>query len=355
MTKKSTSMLILLLGIVVICAATVWATGNKEKAISQTKPLVLGYYTDASPAAFNKYHSYMNQLSTDTLNTDKAGNLVGSVPKQAVQQATKWKMGTFALVSNYGETDWDPEAAHLAITNPTARKKLMAGLLQTVKQNHYTGINLDFESLVPEDREALSAFVRDTAQLMKKNGFQTMVSIPAKQQDDPEDGWSGAYDYQAIGKAVDWLQVMTYDEHGTWSEPGSSAGKSWIDASLAFTVTQVPASKVLMGLPAYGNDWNVTQTQAEQYDDNVMVPWKDTKALITKQHLTGKRDTTSGSMVASYKDSNGDLHQVWYEDAVSIKQKTQLVHKYKLAGVSMYAIGMEDESFWKAVQAGLAQ
>ncbi|WP_411346614.1 glycosyl hydrolase family 18 protein [Paenibacillus sp. WLX1005] len=362
MIRKSSIIVVVLLSIAALCTAAVWAANNKTPIKSstsaasfarQTSPIVLGYYADASPEAFTKYHNYMNQVSTDTLNTDAEGNLVGTTPKQAVQQARNWKMGTFALVSNYGETDWDSDAAHQAITDPTARKKLIASLLQTVKQNHYTGVNLDFESLVPEDRGALSAFVRDTAKIMKNNGFQIMVSVPAKQQDDPEDGWSGAYDYAAIGKVVDWLQVMTYDEHGTWSEPGSSASLGWTEASLAFAVKQVPARKILMGLPAYGNDWNVKQTAAGDDSDNAMLPWNETKSLLTKYQTTSKRDQTSGSMIAQYTDSNGDPHEVWYEDAISIKHKTKLVQAYKLAGVSMYAIGMEDESFWKAVQAGL--
>ncbi|MGV7116174.1 glycosyl hydrolase family 18 protein [Paenibacillus kyungheensis] len=354
MTRKSTFIVVIVVCIFMICTAIGWASGSKGKSIAQTKPLVLGYYTDASPAAFNKYHNYMNQMSTDTLNTDGSGNLIGSVPKQAVQQANKWKIDTFALVSNYGETDWDPEAAHDVITDPIAKKKLIAGLLQTVQQNQYRGVNLDFESLVPADRQALSTFVRDTAKVMKANGFQTMVSVPAKQKDDPKDGWSGAYDYKAIGIAVDWLQVMTYDEHGVWSEPGSSAGKEWIQSSLAFAVKQVPSNKVLMGLPAYGNDWNVTQTTQEHDDQNVMLSWKDTPALLAKYHLTGKRDNVSGSMIARYTDSQGDQHEVWYEDATSIEQKAKLSQQYNLAGVSMYAIGMEDQQFWQAVQKGVS-
>ncbi|MEW4369782.1 glycosyl hydrolase family 18 protein [Paenibacillus kandeliae] len=367
MNRKTSLILALLLGIAMIGTAVVWATSAPNRTTipassasstspyAQASPLVLGYYTEASAQAFTNYHPYMNQLSTDTLNTDAEGNLIGTTPRQAIQQARQWHMSTFALVSNYGETDWDPHAAHEVMTHPSARKKLIAGLLQTVKQNRYTGVNLDFESLVPEDRDALSAFVRDTAKVMKKNGFQTMVSIPAKQQDDLKDSWAGAYDYAAIGKAVDWLQVMTYDEHGTWSEPGSSAGRDWIQASLAFAVKEVPARKILMGLPAYGNDWNVKQTASGEYADNTMVPWKATTSLLAKYHTTGTRDQASGSMVAHYTDTNGEPHEVWYEDATSIRQKAKLVQNYHLAGVSMYAIGMENEDFWKAVQAGLQQ
>lgn len=49
--------------------------------------IILGYYTADSTKAFRQFHTYMNQISTDTLNTDRNGNLVGNVPRQDVSYA----------------------------------------------------------------------------------------------------------------------------------------------------------------------------------------------------------------------------------------------------------------------------
>ncbi|MCQ4087961.1 glycosyl hydrolase family 18 protein [Saccharibacillus sp. JS10] len=313
-------------------------------------PIVLGYYTDQSDGSLKQYHSQFNLLATDTLNTDGNGNLVGSTPMQALKKADQYGIKAYALVSNYGEKGWDGQIAHQVLNNPTVKAQLIANMIKTVRNHDYIGINIDFEEVVPEDRQALSLFVRDTATEMRKYGKKTMVSVPAKTEDDIQNGWSGAFDYKKIGRYADLVQVMTYDEHGMWSEPGSAAGLSWIDASLKFAVTKVSPSKLLAGVPAYGNDWNLSDPSDES---GGMMAWKNIRKLIREQSLTGKRDPQSKSMKAAYQADDGDRHVVWYEDAYSIKLKAQLVKKYRLAGISVYALGMEDAAFWSALQAGL--
>ncbi len=321
-----------------------------EDAYAQTPPIVLGYYTGDSKESLEPYRLDMTMLATDTLNTDAEGELIGFVPEKAVREADKFGMETYALVSNYGENGWDGEIAHQVLTNARAKINLIRRMRDTVRAHNYDGVNIDFEEVRPEDREALSRFVRDAAAEMRRFGKKTMVSVPAKTEDDPENGWSGAFDYAELGRRADLLQVMTYDEHGIWGEPGSSAGLPWMDASLKFAVSQVPASKLLAGLPAYGNDWNLSDP-----DDRSggMLKGADAKALAKKFKTPGVRDPKSLSMVLRYTAPGGDKHEVWYEDAYSVKMKTRLVGTYKLAGISVYALGMEDESFWNALRSGL--
>src|SRR5439155_310781 len=73
-------------------------------------------------------------------------------------------------------------------------------------------------------------------------------------------GWAGAYDYAAIASAADLYLVMSYGFRTSGSDaPGSTAPLSWVDATLAFAVGQLPADRVLLGIPFYGYDWNVTR------------------------------------------------------------------------------------------------
>jgi spore germination protein YaaH len=43
---------------------------------------------------------------------------------------------------------------------------------------------------------------------------------------------------------------------------------------------------------------------------------------------------------------------VWYEDEKSIPLKSALAVSNNLAGVSVFALGYEDLSFWQALRAG---
>ncbi|QDS33784.1 glycosyl hydrolase family 18 protein [Brevibacillus brevis] len=319
------------------------------KSYADTK-IILGYYTGDSTIEFRQFHTYMNQISTDTLNTDSNGNIVGNVPKQAVSYANSVNVLPYALVSNYGVNGWDSNIAHQVLTNSKAKNTLIKNMLSLVKKNKYKGINIDFEAVLPKDRKALTAFVKEVSQTMKANNFLTMVSVPAKSTDDPSDDRTGAYDYEALGNAADYIQVMTYDEHGVWSDPGSVASAPWIESSLKFSTDYIPSEKVIMGIPEYGNDWNLSDPANKS---NSLVEWKNISDLIATTGATPARDEVSGSMYFNYTDSDGCKHVVWYEDETSIKNKTHYTQTYELAGVSTYAIGMEDQKFWEAISSGL--
>ncbi|MDO3409979.1 glycosyl hydrolase family 18 protein [Saccharibacillus sp. CPCC 101409] len=341
-------------GIAGLLAAAVLLAGcagsKPAQADANEKPVVLAYYTDESDAALERYHRYFTGLATDTLSTDGDGNLVGEVPEEALDRAADFKLQTWALVSNYGESEWDPDIAHRVLTDPGAKSRLIGHIRDTVLENGYAGINLDFEAVRPEDRGALSLFVRDTARELRKHGKSTMISVPAKASDDPEDDWTGAFDYAAIGKYADLVQLMTYDEYGKWSEPGTSAGLDWIESTLKYSASKIKPSKLLMGMPAYANDWNLSNPSDES---GFMITWTQANKLASAHKNAAKRDSATASMVLRYTAKNGDKHVVWYEDAYSVKVKTRLVGKYKLAGTSVYALGMEDGSFWTALNAGL--
>lgn len=334
--------------IITVSLASLFAV-PAAKSYADSK-IILGYYTADSTKAFRQFHTYMNQISTDTLNTDRNGNLVGNVPKQDVSYANSVDVLPYALVSNFGANEWDSNIAHEVLTNSKVKNKLIKNMLSLVKKNKYKGINIDFEAVSPKDRKAMTTFVEEVSKTMKANKLLTMVSVPAKSSDDSSDDWTGAYDYEALGKAADFIQVMTYDEHGVWGDPGSVASTPWIESSLKFAIDYIPSKKVLMGIPEYGNDWNLSDPANKS---NSLVMWRDIPELIATTGATPVRDETSGSMYFNYTDSDGSEHVVWYEDETSIKNKTQYTQTYWLAGVSVYAMGMEDQKFWEAISSGL--
>lgn len=55
-------------------------------------------------------------------------------------------------------------------------------------------------------------------------------------------------------------------------------------------------------------------------------------------------------MTFSYVDQKGHQHVVWYENEDTVEMKSRLSVEYQIAGVSVYALGHESESFWQAVQ-----
>jgi spore germination protein len=341
-----------LLNLFVITVMVSVGAASSVSASSASSKVILGYYTpdQESYNALTSYYSSFTQMSTDTFNFDKKGGIVGTAPTNAINFAKSKNITTYACISNFGVSDFDPALAHAVLSSSTVKKKAIANLVALVKNNGYKGVNVDIESVPKTDRNALSNFIRDLANILRPQGFKTLISVPAKTVDDPNDDWSGAFDYTSLGKNVDFVQVMTYDQNGPWSSPGPVAGKDWMEQSLQFAVSTVPAAKVLMGLPAYGYDWNLTTNNA---NDDKQIPWKDIPTLISNTKAVPQWDTATSSPYFTYKAGDGSNHVVWYENAKSIKEKTHFTVSYNLGGVSMWAIGLEDGTFWKSVQAGL--
>lgn len=336
---------LLRLSTLAVVAATSFASAQT------TKPIVLAYYpSDDAYSDLVAMHGYINQVSTDVFAVDAKGNISGTAPTQALKTASKDKIQAYAVFSNYGTNGFDAGIAHSVMTNHSYESKFLAGVKSELSKNHYQGVNIDFEGFLNTDRAAFTSFLKAVEAEVKPSGFKVVVSVPAKSVDDPTDSWTGGFDYKSIGKIVDIVQVMTYDEYGTWSTPGTVAGLDWMTACLKYAASVTSPSKVLLGLPAYANDWDLSDTTG---NSNVSILWKDIPALLKATGAKPVRDEATDSMYFSYQAANGSQHQVWYEDATSLAAKAHLFVTFKLGGVSVWALGQEDSSFWKAVDAGM--
>lgn len=331
-----------------VIVVTVLASTPAGAASPDSLKQVMAYLEGAGSSydSLTAFYSYMNQMSTDTFAVDVQGAVGGNAPAPALQFAKSKGMKTFATVSNFDAVGFDAKITHAILNESKPRAQAISQMLKLVQQWGYTGINIDFESIDYTDRKAFSSFVHDVAQKMRAAGYLTVVSVPAELKDNPEDSWTGAFDFAALGQTADILQVMTYDEHGPWGTPGPVAGLNWVEPCIVYSVSAVPASKVSMGLPSYGYDWNTTAKTG------VQVFWKDIPALIAKTGATPQWDSTSSSPFFTYHAADGSSHVVWYEDEKSIPMKSSLAVSHNLAGVSVFALGYDNLSFWQAVHAG---
>lgn len=194
------------------------------------------------------------------------------------------------------------------------------------------------------DKNVKSNFIDQLVQLA--SDIKTMVSVPAKDIDDPADDWSWSYNYKKIGKYADYVQVMTYDEHGSWSEPGSVASIDWMKNILTFATESISPEKVIMGVPAYGYDWNLSDP-----GQNRLIEWDQIHSTLDDYTVEPINNEETASTHFNYAEKNQE-HVVWFEDDRSLQKKSSLTNAYGIAGVSVYALGHESESFWKAIEEG---
>ncbi|MDR1943765.1 MAG: hypothetical protein LBQ19_02990, partial [Synergistaceae bacterium] len=140
------------------------------------------------------------------------------------------------------------------LADKKAQDLFIANMLSYAAIYGLDGINIDFESVHNDDASRLTEFVRRFAAAGRTMGlaFSMDVMIPTK--------WSLCYQRKALSEIVDYIAVMTYDEHWRTSpKAGSTASLPWVGAALDGTLAQVPADKLLMGIPFYTREWRETR------------------------------------------------------------------------------------------------
>ena len=76
----------------------------------------------------------------------------------------------------------------------------------------------------------------------------------------PFNPFSDPFDYSVIRAAVDQFIVMLYSEHGyrPGSGPGPVVSSGWMTKVIGYTITKMPASKVVAAISVFGFDFNLT-------------------------------------------------------------------------------------------------
>ncbi len=317
--------------------------------------ITLGFYTqymgpNASFNSLQSFSAYINTISAAVYSVDATGAIDESIATSQVLRFDRAHgIRTYASVSNADSRGFNAKLGHSAMTSNEAI--VIGHLAGLAKNGGFDGIDLDFEGLNPQDRGAYSKFVHDLAGTLHASALKLILSVPAEQSDDPTNTWSGAMDYAAIGQDADLLQLMTYDEHIPGSgAPGPVSGSDWVAACIQYAITVVAPSKLLLGLPAYGYDWEQRANGAWVAGNSNylgIIPWTQ------KPTQTASWDAVSSSPYVDYIGSGGSKHEAWFENSQSIQVKVALVKRYHLAGISMWQMGDENLSFWQAVKAGL--
>ena len=232
------------------------------------------------------------------------------------------------------------EAVAAIIHDPARRAQHVQDLVALVTANGFDGLDLDYESLNPEDRDDFSLFVEELAAAL--HARNKLLSIAVHPKTAEPGTWNGpqAQDYARLGAAVDEFKIMTYDYHWSTSEAGPIAPLDWVDQVLAYAATVVPPEKTYLGVPFYGYDW--TGSTGEPLN------WRQATKLASQNNAELQRDASSGEAWFTYGDGR---HTAYFNDAETLRQRLQSAFERHpaLAGVAIWALGGEDPENWSVL------
>ncbi|MDK2784743.1 MAG: spore germination protein [Bacillota bacterium] len=311
---------------------------------------VVGYYVeyfegdDLSFQSFSAHKEAISTIAAFAYNINWDGSVSGRPFTKLKEAAKSAGKPVLALVHNIDQSrDFDGQLVHALLSNPKLRQTAVASIARLVRYGGYAGVNIDFENVPPGDRNNYTAFVRELAAELGRDGHQVTLSVPAKTWDDPGNAWSGAFDYRALGQLADAVMIMAYDEHWSGGPAGPVASLGWVKQVVEYAVREIPPEKIRLGLPAYGYDWPAGGWGGRA------VTAQEAVALAARYGAAIEWDAAAQSPHFTYWPG-GYAREVWFENASSLAGKLDLVAQYKLGGIALWRLGFEDPKFWDVLK-----
>jgi spore germination protein YaaH len=246
----------------------------------------------------------------------------------------------WALITN----SFNPEMTHIVLQNEAARSYVIEQLLAYAKQYQLDGYNLDFENIQDEDKDLLTAFVKEISAALKKENLIVSMDITVPSG---ESYWSNCYDRKALGETLDYIMLMAYDEHHPSSkDKGSTASISWVETGLKNTLQNIPSGKIVLGLPFYMRIWQQNTDTGKITSKTLSMP--EAEKLIREKNIQPKWLDDQGQYYLQY-DEGKIMYAVWQENNYSLQLKASLVGKYNLAGIACWRKGFETPDVWQVL------
>jgi spore germination protein YaaH len=194
-----------------------------------------------------------------------------------------------------------------------------------------------------EDQTAFADFIANASEMLQAADLTVSIDVT---RPGGSDQWSKVYDRTRLGQSVDYVCLMAYDEFwGSSPLSGPVASLPWTEESIQMTLNEIPASKILLGVPQYMRVWEETKNSRGTYVKtgskaitmNGLTQLKDDKSLEIQW------DSASEQYYAEYYE-NDKKYRVWIEDETSMQSRLNLVETYELPGIAAWRRGYSSDS-----------
>ncbi|MBO7743280.1 S-layer homology domain-containing protein [Paenibacillus sp. MWE-103] len=304
-------------------------------------PIQLGWQYDQTTLQYEAQvaKSEANTLSPRWYFLGKTGALEDGTDAALATWAHARGKRVWAMVGNHS----DAAATHAMLVSPGKRQAFVQQLADRVRLHGLDGLNLDFENMLPEDRDVFTAFVAALEQALDASNAAVSVNVSPDLGTD----WTAVFDYAALANAADYIVLMGYDEH--WDgDPiaGSVASFPWVRQGLATLLREAPAGRVILALPLYTRQWTQTGGGSATSLD---IGLPEQNALVRAKKLAPRWDDALGQYYAEYADRTR-LNRLWLEDGRSLSRKIGLGAANAVAGYGYWYIGGESPDVWTSVR-----
>ena len=292
---------------------------------------------------------YLSQLTPFTYGFTPQGTLIPLEDSFLIDAALQAQVSPFLHLSTLTQDGtFSNELSHTALTNQAVQTRLIAQLMETVGRRGYRGVDVDFEFVYGEDARAYAQFVARLRADLASWGVPVMVALAPKVFAQQEGALYEGHDYAALGQAADYVLLMTYEWGYTYGPPMAVAPIRNVRQVVDYALTEIPPEKIYLGIPNYGYDWALPFRPGSRARS---ISNPEAVSIAADHYAAIRFDETAQSPWFRYVDGGGQEHEVWFEDARSIRSKLELALRYGLRGVSYWNLMRPFPQNWAVLNA----
>ena len=289
---------------------------------------------------------------------DTNGNISSIASADYVSYAHKQNVEVWMTVRDFDGGISSEKESYELLSYTSRRETLITQLIAEALRVGVDGINVDFEKISDKCGEHYIEFIRELSVKCRQNGLVLSVDnyVPKR--------FNTHYDSNEQGIVEDYVVIMGYDEYYAGSpEAGPVYSYNYVKEGITETLKEVPAEKVISGIPFFTRLWKETPkteeelksdkgTDAEQYSATVesdAYGMDNAQAIVKQAGVDTTWDKKAGQNYATW-EADGSKYEIWLEDSKSIEAKLKLMKKYKLAGTAEWSLGQESSDIWNLIQ-----
>lgn len=293
---------------------------------------------------------YLTYLTPFTYGITQEGDLLPPADEPLLALAKDYGTRTLLHLSTLTEEGtFSSERASLLLGDQLLQQKMVQELLRVLEEKDYAGVDVDFEFVPPEEREAYAQFVWLLRQELNAYGYSVTVALAPKTSAQQRGLLYEAHDYALLGAAANRVFLMTYEWGYTYGPPMAVAPLANVEQVLLYALTEIPAEKILLGIPTYGYDWTLPFVEGESRARSITAI--EAVALARQYGAEILYDERAKSPWFRYWDEQRREHEVWFEDARSIEQKLLLAADNRVRGVGYWNLDRPFPQNWLVLNA----
>lgn len=242
---------------------------------------------------------------------------------------------------------FDGKKVSPVFNDPDIKRQNIQNIIDIIRTHNFDGIDIDYEGLKSEDKDAFTAYIRDLREELNKYDKKLTIAIQANSFSGLLIYGDRGQDWKQLHPYVDEFRIMTYDYGWRGSIPRPVAPYYWVEEVVLYALANVPAEKIYVGIPFYGYGWSDDYFSSYTYDTIKLIlskygvdfqydPWQKTNRLFYVSEFDSRETKIP--------------HEVWFENHVSIEPKLELVKRFDLGGIAIWRLGKEDKENWRRIK-----